>query len=155
MHPAPDILHGSYLENEQSPASSHNTPVLSHTRSFNIPSYCPYVKQKFSISAKIFGIFFVQVYEINFRGNRGVRRGVRRKICGTAQRPSRIHYLWCVLSFLPCSCLYSGDPFPQCAHWGLPLVGAALRGKGLQLAQKHRAAPPLGVPSRGAVGVAD
>ena len=130
MHPAPDILHGSYLISEQSPASSHNTPVLSHTRSFNIPSYCPYVKQKFSISAKIFGIFFVQVYEINFRGNRGGRRGVRRKICGTAQRPSRIHYLWCVLSFLPCSCLYSGDPFPQCAHWGLPLKGAA-RGKGL------------------------
>ena len=22
----------------------------------------------------------------------------------------------------------SGDPFPQCAHWGLPLRGAALRG---------------------------
>ena len=69
MHPAPDILHGSYLISEQSPASSHNTPVLSHTRSFNIPIYCPYVKKKFSISAKIFGIFFVQVYEINFGGN--------------------------------------------------------------------------------------
>ena len=54
---------------EQSPASSHNTPVLSHTRSFNIPIYRPYVKKKFSISAKIFGIFFVQVYEINFGGN--------------------------------------------------------------------------------------
>ena len=71
MHPAPDILHGSYLISEQSPASSHNTPVLSHTRSFNIPIYHPYVKKKFSISAKIFGIFFVQVYEINFGGNRG------------------------------------------------------------------------------------
>ena len=69
MHPAPDILHGSYLISEQSPASSHNTPVLSHTRSFNIPIYRPYVKKKFSISAKIFGIFFVQVYEINFGGN--------------------------------------------------------------------------------------
>ena len=120
---APDILHGSYLISEQSPASSHNTPVLSHTRSFNIPIYRPYVKKKFSISAKIFGIFFVQVYEINFGGNRG-RRGVRRKICGTAQRPSRIHYLWCVLSFLPCSYLYSGDPFPQCAHWGLSRCGS-------------------------------
>ena len=73
MHPAPDILHGSYLISEQSPASSHNTPVLSHTRSFNIPIYRPYVKKKFSISAKIFGIFFVQVYEINFGGNRGVK----------------------------------------------------------------------------------
>ena len=71
MHPAPDILHGSYLISEQSPASLHNTPVLSHTRSFNIPIYRPYVKKKFSISAKIFGIFFVQVYETNFGGNRG------------------------------------------------------------------------------------
>ena len=31
----------------------------------------------------------------------------------------------CVLSFQLCSGFESGDPFPQCAHWGLPLKGAA------------------------------
>ena len=35
----------------------------------------------------------------------------------------------------PRSSLHTGDPFPQCAHWGLPLEGAALRGKGLRLAR--------------------
>ena len=34
----------------------------------------------------------------------------------------------CALSFPVCSVSYPGDPFPQCAHWGLPLKGAALRG---------------------------
>ena len=36
-----------------------------------------------------------------------------------------------VLSFPVCSVFESGDPFPQCAHWGLPLRGAALRGASL------------------------
>ena len=36
-----------------------------------------------------------------------------------------------VLSFPLCSVSESGDPFPQCAHWGLPLKGAALCGAGL------------------------
>ena len=36
--------------------------------------------------------------------------------------------LHCVLSFSVCTASDSGDPFPQCAHWGLPLRGAALRG---------------------------
>ena len=30
-----------------------------------------------------------------------------------------------VLSFPVCTGFESGDPFPQCAHWGLPLKGAA------------------------------
>ena len=30
-----------------------------------------------------------------------------------------------MLSFQLCSGFKSGDPFPQCAHWGLPLKGAA------------------------------
>ena len=84
MHPAPDILHGSYLISEQSPASSHNTPVLSHTRSFNIPIYRPYVKKKFSISAKIFGIFFVQVYEINFGENNPLGAPTRGAVTASA-----------------------------------------------------------------------
>ena len=36
----------------------------------------------------------------------------------------------CVLSFQLCSGFESGDPFPQCAHWGLPLRGAAPCGAG-------------------------
>ena len=35
------------------------------------------------------------------------------------------------LSFPVCTATYLGDPLPQCAHWGLPLKGAALRGVGL------------------------
>ena len=37
--------------------------------------------------------------------------------------------LYRVLSFSYWQFLYTGTPFPQCAHWGLPLVEAALRGK--------------------------
>ena len=41
-------------------------------------------------------------------------------------RPLRVRF-WCTLSFLSCSCRYSGDPFGADAP--LPLRGAALRGK--------------------------
>ena len=41
-------------------------------------------------------------------------------------RPLRARF-WCTLSFLSCSCRYSGDPFGADAP--LPLRGAALRGK--------------------------
>ena len=40
--------------------------------------------------------------------------------------------LSCTLSFPFCSYRCSGDPFPQCAHWGLPLKGAALHSKDLK-----------------------
>ena len=32
--------------------------------------------------------------------------------------------LYSALSFVPCSYRYSGDPFPQCAHWGLSRCGS-------------------------------
>ena len=60
------------------------------------------------------------------------RFGFVRHIYGTAQRPSPTIMFWCVLSFRLCLCRYSGDPFPQCAHWGLPLKGAALHSKDLK-----------------------
>ena len=56
--PTPDILHGSYLgKTEQSPASSHNTPVLSHTRSVSIAAEFLYVKKNFVISGENFLLF--------------------------------------------------------------------------------------------------
>ena len=56
--PTPDILHGSYLgKTEQSPASSHNTPVLSHTRSVTIAAEFLYVKKNFVISGENFSLF--------------------------------------------------------------------------------------------------
>ena len=60
------------------------------------------------------------------------RFGFVRHICGAAQRPSPTIMFWCVLSFRLCLCRYSCDPFPQCAHWGLPLKGAALHSKDLK-----------------------
>ena len=128
MHPAPDILHGSYLISEQSPASSHNTPVLSHTRSFNIPIYRPYVKKKFSISAKIFGIFFVQVYEINFGGNWGAKG---RRFAG--RHRGRPVYIICGAFFLfsPARIYTLATPSPSVR------TGDCL------------AAPPLRYPKRG------
>ena len=45
------------------------------------------------------------------------------------------------LSFAVCSRLNSGDPFPQCARWGLPLEWAALRDKGFRWAQRHPRTP--------------
>ena len=50
----------------------------------------------------------------------------------SAPRNDRL-FIRCSVFFPPCSYRYSGDPFPQCAHWGLPLRGAALRGKGFGL----------------------
>ena len=61
IHSTPDILHGSYLANEQSPASSHNTLVLAHTRSINIPSNRLNVKRNFVIFGEIFNIFLCSV----------------------------------------------------------------------------------------------
>ena len=49
--------------------------------------------------------------------------------------------LHCVLSFSVCTASDSGDPFPQCAHWGLPLRGAALRGA------REFSSTPLAPPS--------
>ena len=42
----------------------------------------------------------------------------------------RKEWVGCVLSFSVCTEFESGDPFPQCAHWGLPLRGAAPCGAG-------------------------
>ena len=57
--------------------------------------------------------------------------------------------LHCVLSFPVCTVSYPGDPFPQCAHWGLPLRGgSALRGEGILVYA-------LGAPFRGAVTEGD
>ena len=47
--------------NEQSPASSHNTPVLLHTRLINIPAYSPYVNLKFRYFCRNFRVIFVEI----------------------------------------------------------------------------------------------
>ena len=55
--PMPDILHGSYLvRDEQSPASSHNTPVPSHTRFAIVAGFPLYVKKNFGILAENFSV---------------------------------------------------------------------------------------------------
>ena len=54
----------------------------------------------------------------------------------------------CVLSFPFCSVSESGDPFPQCAHWGLPLRGAAPCGV-RERAHCSLTTPPLPYPSSG------
>ncbi len=51
-------------------------------------------------------------------------------------------WVGCVLSFPVCTESESGDPFPQCAHWGLPLKGAAPCGA--RCAESPPLAPPLG-----------
>ena len=85
-----------------------------------------------SEEAKIGYINFCAVQDARFKGR---HRG----------RPLRWLF-GCVLSLALCSCHNSGDPFPQCAYWGLPLKGAELRGEGSTLgapAPPHRLMRPM------------
>ena len=77
----PDILHGSYLLSEQSPASSHNTPFC--RRSHRITKLPPDVKRKFCIFRRISAIIFVQCADLQF----SFRRGLRNRL-GGRPRPS-------------------------------------------------------------------
>ena len=79
------------------------------------------VSENIIISAAAFahalGAPFMGAGAERLRGLRGRETANRKKNC-----------LHCVLSFPACTVSDSSDPFPQCAHWGLPLRGAALRG---------------------------